>query len=111
MRHYDLFVFGSISIGTIQTPEGEHVIPGGSILFAAWTAHQLGCSLGIFTKTSLNEKFYLENFPVAEEDLFWHESAETTKNRAPMKANNALLSPVCLHCPSACHTITRMAMR
>ena len=82
MRHYDLFIFGNVSIGTIQTPEGEHIIPGGAILFAAWTAHQLGCSLGMLTKTSLNDKFYLEMFPVAEEDLFWHESTETTKNKA-----------------------------
>ena len=82
MRHYDLFIFGNVSIGTIQTPEGEHIIPGGAILFAAWTAHQLGYSLGMLTKTSLNDKFYLEIFPVAEEDLFWHESTETTQNKA-----------------------------
>jgi sugar/nucleoside kinase (ribokinase family) len=80
MKDYDIFAFGHISIGIVRTPTGEQIIPRGPILFAAWTAHQLGCSLGVMTKTSLEDKFHLKEFPIAEEDLFWCESSETTKN-------------------------------
>ncbi|MBW1803635.1 MAG: hypothetical protein JRJ85_23255, partial [Deltaproteobacteria bacterium] len=82
MRDYDVFIFGNISIGIIKTPTGEHEIPGGPILFAAWTAHQLGCSIGVLTKTALKDKYRLKEFPIAEEDLYWCDSVETTSNEA-----------------------------
>jgi sugar/nucleoside kinase (ribokinase family) len=80
MKNYDIFSFGHISIGIVRTPTGEQAIPRGPILFAAWTAHQLGCSLGVMTKTSSKDRVYLKEFPIAEEDLYWIESSQTTTN-------------------------------
>ena len=82
MKDYDIFIFGNLSIGIIQTAEGEHVIPGGAISMSTWTAHQLGWSVGVLTKSSLKDKLHLQNFPLAEEDIFWCESPETTTNKA-----------------------------
>ncbi|MFH1491528.1 MAG: PfkB family carbohydrate kinase [Pseudomonadota bacterium] len=81
MRNYDIFVFGNMSIGVIKTPDEEYIEPGGPIIFAVWTAHQLGHSVGLLTKTSFTDQFRLKEFPVADEDLFWRESSETTSNR------------------------------
>lgn len=81
MRDYDIFIFGNLDLGIVQTAEGEHEIPGGPILMSTWTAHQLGCSVGVLTKSSLKDKLHLQNFPLAEEDIFWHASPATTKNR------------------------------
>ena len=82
MKNYDIFIFGNVSIAFIQTPEGEHLIPGGAISLSIWPAHQLGYSVGLLTKTSLKDKFHLQEFPLAEEDVFWRESPETTANRS-----------------------------
>ena len=73
MKNYDIFAFGHVTIGIVKTPTGEQIIPRGPILFASWTAHQLGCSVGVLTKTSMEDKFRLKEFPLAEEDLFWCE--------------------------------------
>lgn len=81
MRDYDIFALGNVSIGILKTPAEEHEMTGGPILYTAWTAHQLGCSVGVLTKTSLKDKFRLKEFPIAEEDLFWRESSETTSNK------------------------------
>jgi len=85
MKNYDIFIFGNLSIASIKTPEGEHVITGGAILLSTWTARQLECSVGLLTKTSLKDKLYLQEFPLAEEDIFWCESSETTSNRVIFK--------------------------
>jgi sugar/nucleoside kinase (ribokinase family) len=81
MNNYDIFIFGNVSIASIKTPEGEHVIPGGAVLMSTWAAHQLAYSVGLLTKTSNKDKFHIDEFPLAEEDIFWRESAETTSNR------------------------------
>ncbi len=81
MKDYDIFVFGNMSIGIIRTPREEYEEPGGPIVFAVWTAHQLGCSVGLLTKTSLNDRYRLKAFPLTEENIFWRESTETTSNR------------------------------
>lgn len=82
MQDYDLFLFGNLSISAIHTPEGEHIVRGGPILMSTWTAHQLGCSVGMLTKSSLRDKSLLQESPLAEEDVFWRESSETTSNKA-----------------------------
>ena len=81
MRKFDVFMFGNMSAGKIVTPEGEYEEPGGPIIFAAWTAHQLGYSVGILTKTSFKDRYLLKAFPFPEEDVFWRESRQTTSNR------------------------------
>jgi sugar/nucleoside kinase (ribokinase family) len=81
MQDFALFLFGNLSIATIRTLEGEHRVTGGPILMSAWTAHQLGCSVGVLTKSSLSDKSLLQEFPLAEEDIFWCESPETTSNK------------------------------
>ena len=89
MKDYDIFIFGNVSIAFIQTPREEHVIPGGAVLQSVWPAHQLGYSVGMLTKTSLKDKFYLEAFPLAEEDIYWRESPETMVNRSIFHTNTA----------------------
>ena len=89
MKNYDLFVFGNVSIAFIQTQKGEHVIPGGAISLSVWPAHQLGYSVGLLTKTSLKDKYHLQEFPLAEEDMFWRESKETTVTRSIFHTNTA----------------------
>ena len=89
MKNYDIFIFGNVSLAFIQTPKGEHLIPGGAILQSVWPAHQLGWSVGLLTKTSLKDKYYLQEFPLAEEDIYWRESPETMVNRSIFHTNTA----------------------
>ncbi len=50
-------------------------------MFAAWTAYQLGYSIILLTKTSSKDRYLLKNFPIPEEDIFWHESQKTNASR------------------------------
>jgi sugar/nucleoside kinase (ribokinase family) len=76
-KEYDIFFFGHMAIDIIKTPSKEYEMTSGPILFASWTAHQLGHSIGILTKTSSKERCRLKEFPVPVEDIFWRESDET----------------------------------
>lgn len=76
-REYDIFFFGHLAIDLIKTPSKEYEMTSGPVLFAVWTAHQLGLSIGVLTKTSSGERRRLREFPLAEEDIFWRGSGET----------------------------------
>ena len=76
-KEYDIFFFGHLAIDIIKTPAKEYVITSGPILFASWTAYQLGRSIGILTKTSSNDRYRLREFPLEEENIFWRESDES----------------------------------
>ena len=80
MKEYDIFFFGHVAIDIIKTPSKEYEMTSGPVLFASWTAHQLGHSIGILTKTSSKDRYRLREFPLAEEDIFWRESDETVLN-------------------------------
>jgi sugar/nucleoside kinase (ribokinase family) len=81
MEDCDIFIFGNMSMGEIITPERVYEEPGGPIVFAVWTAHQLGYSVGVLTRTSLKDEYLLKAFPVPDEFIFWRESRQTTSNR------------------------------
>lgn len=81
MRECDIFIFGNMSIGKIDTPDAAYEEPGGPIVFAVWTAHQLGYSVRLLTKTSLKDQYLLKEFPVPEGDIIWRESRKTNSNR------------------------------
>ena len=76
-REYDIFQFGHLTIDIIKTPSEEYEMTSGPILFAAWTAYQLGHSIGVLTKTSSKHRNRLKELPIPEEDIFWRESPET----------------------------------
>ena len=78
-REYDIFFFGHLTIDLIKTPSEEYEMTSGPILYAAWTAHQLGHMIGILTKTSYRERQRLSELP-AKEGVFWRESHETVTN-------------------------------
>ncbi|MCP4760239.1 MAG: ribokinase [archaeon] len=78
MKDYEFFIFGNISVDIIKTPKEEYSMIGGAILHSSWTAHQLGRSLGVLTKTTLNDKKFIQEFPEDEIDIFWKESKSTT---------------------------------
>lgn len=79
-REFDIFFFGHMTIDIIKTPTSEVEMTSGPVLFAAWTAHQLGHSMGILTKTSPTDRHRLREFPLSEEDIFWRGSGETVSN-------------------------------
>ena len=81
MRKCDIFIFGNMSTGKINTPSTAYKEPGGPIIFAVWTARQLGYSVRLLTKTSAEDRYLLQEFPVPEEDIFWRESRQTNSNR------------------------------
>ena len=70
-----------MSKGKINTPDAFYEEPGGPIIFAVWTAHQLGYSVRLLTKTSLKDQYLLKEFPVPEDSIFWRESRQTNSNR------------------------------
>ena len=78
MKDYDIFNFGNFSVDIIKTPVEEYSMIGGSVLYAVWAAHQLGKSVGVLTKTSLESKSFLDEFPKDNVDKFWIESKKTT---------------------------------
>ena len=77
MKEYDIFFFGHMAIDVIKTPSKEYEMTSGPILFASWTAHQLGHSMGILTKTSSKDRHRLKEFPPNGDDIFWRESDES----------------------------------
>ena len=77
MKEYDIFFFGHMAIDVIKTPLKEYEMTSGPILFASWTAHQLGHSIGILTKTSSKDRYRLKEFPPNGDDIFWRGSDES----------------------------------
>lgn len=81
MNSYDIFIFGHTSVDLIKTPREEYEMTSGPILYSAWTAHQLGYSVGVLTKTATKDRRRLDAFPVPREDLFWRDSFETVRSK------------------------------
>jgi len=80
MEIYDFFCIGNISIDIIRTPSVEITFTGGAILNAVWVLYQLGYNVGVLTKSSLNDKFRLKDFPSfsSTKQIKWIESRNTT---------------------------------
>jgi sugar/nucleoside kinase (ribokinase family) len=78
MRNFDIYTFGNISLDIIKTVDTEYSMTGGSVLMAAWVAHQLGYKLGILTKIAQKDIDLIKELPIPENEIDLIIASETT---------------------------------
>jgi sugar/nucleoside kinase (ribokinase family) len=81
MEHFELFIIGHLSRDVLNVLGDEYVTYGGAALYAAWATRTMQFNIGVWVKTSVEDKIFTELFPVNGPNLYWSPSKKTTSIR------------------------------
>lgn len=78
---YDIFIIGHISLDELVYKGVSEKMVGGAVIQSSYAASSGGNKVGILTKTSLDDKSFLDSFNIPKDDVYFIASEKTTSIR------------------------------